>query len=68
MVIVGLNVGTIIGIGSDTGSGSGTITWGVGVGAGVGVGLGFGMTDYARGITGCRILAMDLIALVVVYP
>ena len=61
---MGLNVSTIIGIGSGTVSVSGTSTGGVFVG--VGVGLGYGMTAGAQGIAHGRNLAMDSILLTVV--
>ena len=61
-----MTVGTIIGIGSVTGSGSGKSAGHFC--AGVGVGIGVGMTDGAQGIAHCRISAMDLIALVVLFP
>ena len=61
-----MTMNTIIGIGSVTRSGSGTSVRRFC--AVVGLCIGVGMTDGAQSIALCRSLAMDLIALVVVFP
>ena len=61
-----MTVGTIIGIGSVAESGSGKSSGRFC--EGVGLGIMVGMTDGAQGIAHYKILAMDFIPLVVVYP